>query len=838
MMHPGAFAGKDPMKDITQDEISKLAKAMKSDEFRNHIDEYTKEISDPANRAEYLEYLAQLESKGEMPEGQQLLRCEPGVCVKTTIVFKNGQTQKCFINIVHSDRLDDLTFAPAKSGEGQQVHLPYSLSPPRPDRDNKDEYCMTTDFAVSTGTFRRAQGNSQLLKMLVDTAADGMTQQFLKGNEEVKKDFKIMQRMACKGGTPMPMSVRGELLKDKGNKPIPKATGRDAMTPSELKEMRAKAKKKTMSGAPDPEEEQEWERKAAKAAAKEEKERRKAEESAPQRIRVPVHRLVHSGIIDMTDYMESSARHGELATTVPKLLKLIVELPTVKKVGDINMEVTSSNVVVEVEDKYYLDLPLPYEIEDSKGSAKFDKTKSILSMELPVAPKLPDPDQLALGRRSFVEDKTEGGDGEISEGGKSDEELPPLEEEEKKQESKEETAPKAPTPSATPTNDAKRERLEFEASDSSLMIAKTPQEKEPEDAPAEIAVEDQTPEEDDADRPNFIQADAFEGAKKGYYFGTGGEGLGYYKDLRQKKRSAAKKTEPEQELLNDQPFVTEIEEEEKPKKIIPSYAQGWFSSTGALGMRVSQSEADVLEESKDEIEVDSRLQRQNLVLKIHCPGSQQDIADVRLVLVGRRLMISFCSRPSLASDSSSSASAESQERWKRHCVRRTLCGSVDPRQWNAEIVSGVSESTSSPSAPSASKKVLQIVLRKSNRGEVWESAFLNAPVQSSISASSSAEPAAAADAGADIALGLGSAPEDPSERSGVAAASAGDQAAEENPPEDSAELDVEAPVVHTAGPVAENKAPLSVDSKATVVQSATVMGQSVLLKNRLMYQLL
>ena len=71
-----------------------------------------------------------------------------------------------------------------------EAHLPYSLSPPRPDRDQKDEYCMTCDFAVSTGTFQRAAQSSQILKLLIDTAADGLSQQFLKGHEEVSKDYK------------------------------------------------------------------------------------------------------------------------------------------------------------------------------------------------------------------------------------------------------------------------------------------------------------------------------------------------------------------------------------------------------------------------------------------------------------------------------------------------------------------------------------------------------------------------------------------------------------------------------------------------------------------------
>ena len=233
------------MKGVTQDEISKLTKAMKDDKFREHMDEYVKEISDPAHRQEYLDYLAQLEAKGEVPEGQQLLRAEPGCCAKTTIRFKNGQTQKCFINIVHSKQLDDMSFRPSEKGSGRQVNLPYSLSPPRPDRDSKDTYCMTCDFAVSTHTFGQAMQNPQILKMLVDTACEGLSGQFLQGHEEVKKDFKLMQRMNCKGGFPMPMSVRTELLKDKSSgKPKKAGKMKDAVTPAELKEMRNEAKAK------------------------------------------------------------------------------------------------------------------------------------------------------------------------------------------------------------------------------------------------------------------------------------------------------------------------------------------------------------------------------------------------------------------------------------------------------------------------------------------------------------------------------------------------------------------------------------------------------------------
>lgn len=45
------------MEGVTQEEMSRLHKAMKDEQFRKYMDEYQKETSDPANRAEYLQYL-------------------------------------------------------------------------------------------------------------------------------------------------------------------------------------------------------------------------------------------------------------------------------------------------------------------------------------------------------------------------------------------------------------------------------------------------------------------------------------------------------------------------------------------------------------------------------------------------------------------------------------------------------------------------------------------------------------------------------------------------------------------------------------------------------------
>eukprot|EP00929_Paragymnodinium_shiwhaense_P064178 TRINITY_DN32119_c0_g1_i1.p1 TRINITY_DN32119_c0_g1~~TRINITY_DN32119_c0_g1_i1.p1 ORF type:complete len:878 (+),score=279.67 TRINITY_DN32119_c0_g1_i1:102-2735(+) len=873
--------GMKNMEDITAEEVSRLNKAMKDSKFRDYMDEYCKETSDPKHRKEYLQYLDQLEAKGEMPEGCALLRTQPGCCVKTNILFKSGQMQKCFINIVHTDQLEDLEMD--KKGDGHGVKLPYSLGPPRPDRDNKDEYCMTTDCAVSSRTFFQAMQNPQILKMIIDTAAENLGKNFLKGFEEVKKDYKVMQRMQCKGGFPQPMSVRRETLKGGGkNLPQPKKVQGDGVTPSELKQMRADAKAKK-----DQEKDEEEETALKREREYEQARRKKVEEDQAPRIRIPVHRLVHSGTIDLTDHFESKHHGPQTISSVPKLLKLTVELPTVKKSSDITMEVTSYNVVIEVPEKYYLDLPLPYEIEDASGTAKFDKVKQTLHLEMPVVPKAPDPELTRAARASKDEGEEQAADhdGSLDEHkNESDEDLPPLEEEKNDETKKEDKAPAEPEKAAVkepPPRQAapelKREKLEVGGADDALRIAT---------APSEPAVEESVETLDEQDYPDFEAAEAFAGARPGYVFKLDSKGLGYYRDLRQ--APPRRKNAPKKDVIlrrqedstgraadTNEPMVTELSDadyaaysgkkiEAAPvRRVLPRGLRRYAEDVSTLRRRLLPAECeDGYQDLPRDLDVDWHQNRQNVTLLLEVAGNEE-VADVQLSLLDRRLTLEFCARPS----SSSSAS-----RWCRRRLRRVLAGPIDPRQWHAEVTPS-SSSSAAGSDSGSSKKSLAVILRKADQGsEAWSAAFdasataqLDAaPVPAT--APASATPLAAA---GDEERGGASSSTTPASAGGAPGRGpASDEAASPDEQrarpattpsgkvealadvggglmEDSAALDAAVPVVHghvtgqdgetaAAGPICDPTAAAA----ASAQQSAAVMGQSVLLRNRFMYQLL
>ena len=102
MDHP-LFEGKKM--DISKQELKAFTKAMEHEEFKDIMNDYVKEISDPKNQAEYETYLRQLEEAGDLPKGTQLIKPIALFCIKTTAkklvsdINKTYFDQKTFINV-------------------------------------------------------------------------------------------------------------------------------------------------------------------------------------------------------------------------------------------------------------------------------------------------------------------------------------------------------------------------------------------------------------------------------------------------------------------------------------------------------------------------------------------------------------------------------------------------------------------------------------------------------------------------------------------------------------------------------------------------------------------
>jgi len=346
---------------------------------------------------------------------------------------------------------------------------------------------------------------------------------------------------------------------------------------------------------------------------------------------------------------------------------------------------------------------------------------------------------------------------------------------------------------------------------------------------------DLVPEED---LVRFEPSKSFTGARQGYFFGKGEEGMGYYRDVRQKRPTRAKPagvcagaeaeepattTEAESGLAtlegsteDGAPLIEEMDEEGEVSAFIPAgfhsakassaqtpqraplsqRAQQYLDKSLLLNSHIAAKDTEQSHASK-EPSLDCHQTRQNLLFLVGIPMGHE-VAGLQLSFVNRRLTISFCTR--LGSD-----------RWHRHHLRRTLCRGVDPRQWHAEPAKG---------------NELLIVLRKTEQGERWPEVFDT----STEALAANREPVIVPVDDSPLIQSLEDLTGDTAV--GVAADAF-----------DSAELDIAVPAGTPAvlGPPAKDKAgtpaPFNASAASAAAQSASVMGQAVLLRTRLMYQL-
>ncbi|KAG8230702.1 hypothetical protein J437_LFUL015988, partial [Ladona fulva] len=332
---------------LSRDEVERLGNAFKQEEFRKLLLDYAQEISDPVNRKEYEDGITQLEKQRGVDV--KFVHPEPQYVLKTCY---NPGGEKVFVNICSNSLVGKPGSTPCLNSEGapgSNWRLPLIQAPPREDLDKSGALCTVYDVLFHPETHALSAKDRRFRNFVEETALNAVEETY-----SVKLDRNSIKRPRLKfKGVPRPTVIRtrrSEASNDKQDKdddilinqfPYPYD-----MPPEKLKPVR-QLKPMNMEY--------------------------KAESNRKESSITPKYSLKESSDVDMSNYEQNLLSHHGI--TVPERLVLVVDLPYIKSSSELDLDLEAQKILLCSNGKrrYKLELKLPYPVDESKGTAKFDK---------------------------------------------------------------------------------------------------------------------------------------------------------------------------------------------------------------------------------------------------------------------------------------------------------------------------------------------------------------------------------------------------------------------------------------------------------------------------------
>ena len=533
--------------DMTKEEINRFEKAFKDPKFKEMFEDYAKEISDPKARAESEAYLRQIESGNQAQNvygaDVQLIVPEENFVVKTR---KEDDQSKVFINVCTSEKVAKAESKKSvKNGrEGNTWSIPFSLGQERTTKDKSGKEALVFDFVLHPDTCDKCSF-PPFKDMVAQTAIENIEKSKDMKLEKSVTYLKTKKYVGSEGmDRPGVQAVRTSQANNGGAGPIkPLNTPLDANTALDDKKSESSSGGTTRS--PFSFQNATVRQKKAKAVTS-------PKEGQPGYVyasgeRVPAFSIVEKGEYDILEMWGDMGKAMNSVPKRPKELVFKVELPGVKSVKDMSLEVTRAEVILSVQKMYKLEAKLPYEVYDQKGKAKFDKKRQTLEITIPVIPP-PKPEP-----KPFTEPEPEISSVSVVPSGDVQNKQPKEKEDHRPSQSLEDkenvssTAEDPPAParqeSETETENERRwKAMHAEKHQAQEMLQKQAKEK------AVVSSNDEKVEDVDASKETqlkqiqetlskknntFASCNTFCGRIEGYVFKADKEGLGYYKDLSQ-----------------------------------------------------------------------------------------------------------------------------------------------------------------------------------------------------------------------------------------------------------------------------------------------------------------
>lgn len=314
---------------LSTDEITRLERAFCDQTFKNLFGEYLHEIQDPENQKIFEKEIIELERQ----QGNEIkfLKPSPNYLLKTSV---QGNT-KAYINISSSIDVSKLTYETTEQSftSDVKVSIPYALLPVQKVLCKQNESCFIYTVVFHSDTLKDAGFNAELKRVMEETAFSAIEKTFNVVLDRVnykksKKNFK--------GSLQMTIIRKNNVVDEK----------QGMFACSEMKQY-------TLSA------------------------------NCYHGYVEPVYKIKYRNEVDLQN--STNDRYCKLDILIPKEILIEIQLPLLKSINQMKLEVKSTNVILLSENaKYRLNLALPYEICEESGNAKFDSDSHVLTLVLPV----------------------------------------------------------------------------------------------------------------------------------------------------------------------------------------------------------------------------------------------------------------------------------------------------------------------------------------------------------------------------------------------------------------------------------------------------------------------
>ncbi|CAL8094209.1 unnamed protein product [Calicophoron daubneyi] len=431
---------------LTPDELGRLKKAFGDPEFRKLFKEYADEISDPQNRKRYEEEIRLMES--EQGIDVEFVNPVPDHCLKTrnwpslqssdgkTVVSTDEELEKLqgakiFINVCKSDKVACPEMKPVKNSLGRNVpnslvwSLPHCFTPPREDMDKNHKIATVYDVAFHPKAFELAVTSPAMRRLLDATAVEGVQRQFklclgktatqamnllnvLKTSTDIYSDPQTER--SERGAPRSENNVREEALlravhtlKGIAYKGVARPTvirRRRADYEQRQKEVQ-KRTEEDLQSCSDPAQRQALRRLSSyRYQGRPSQSEGESAESVPgitdttSKIvgpQVPKYTITYSSDFDLSDCRDAP---DVRPIKPPDRLIVSVKLPGLTSSGCLDLDVTPTHLYLSSTKPiaYKLEVKFPYEVDDSKGNAKFNKSTNTLLVTVPLKQKTDESD--------------------------------------------------------------------------------------------------------------------------------------------------------------------------------------------------------------------------------------------------------------------------------------------------------------------------------------------------------------------------------------------------------------------------------------------------------------